>query len=57
MNLLVTLWRGRQQVMVASVTDGEVLADLKDMAADKGYRVHVQKETAIVSHEEKEPKS
>ena len=44
MNLIVSIWRGRVNVITASVTDGEAFSKLKLWAESEGYTVRVPKD-------------
>ena len=43
-NLIVTIWKGKHNVITASVTDGEAFAKLKVWAENEGYTVQVQED-------------
>ena len=44
MNLIVTIWLKKRNVITASITDAEAFAKLKVWAESEGYTVQVQED-------------
>jgi hypothetical protein len=44
MNLIVTIWDKKRNVITASITDAEAFAKLKVWAEGEGYRVELQED-------------
>jgi len=42
MILIVNVWRGGEMLMTASVTDAELIAELKLIAQAKGWRIEMK---------------
>ena len=44
MNLIVTIWKGKHNVITASTTDAEAFSKLKVWAENEGYTVQTQED-------------